>query len=96
MPRKEELPVWLHVAELEARCMEAWRKAISPSLTQERFMCERVAAVETTVSRRPGGHISMTIVLVPRRKGDGQVEYFRLQRTGNKLYQQVEPASTSS
>lgn len=96
MPRKDELPVWLHVATLEKQCMQTWRSTLAPSLTLESFMAERVAAVESTVSRKPGGAISITIVLVPKAKPDGQVEYFRLQRAANKLYQLVEPVSTFS
>ena len=93
---KDEQFLWYHVAWLEQKCIEAWRKAKAPSLTCESFMAERVAAVETTVTRKPKGAISVTIVLVPKRAADGEVEYFRLQRTANKLYHVVGKELTSS
>lgn len=94
-PVDEQLPMWHLVAHLEHEALEEWRKQHRPSLTLEGSMAQAINAVETTVQRRPGGNVSVTVAITARKAFECEVQAFSLQRAANRLFKRVEPASTS-
>lgn len=84
------------VAVLERRACEDWRASQHPSLTLEEAMALSVRQLETTVTSRPGGNTSVTVSLLCRHLRDCKVEYYSLQRAGNKWYENVRGVSPST
>jgi hypothetical protein len=84
-----DLPLWGLVSKLEREsCME-WRQSKASGVSFEEALATRITAVETTVSRKPGGAISVTVSILAKKETDSEVHPFVLQRVGNKLYQKV-------
>lgn len=95
-PSDGERPLWDVVGYLEWEAFEEWRKKHFPDLTREGAIADRLTSIETTVVRRPGGNISVTVSFLAKLAFACEVEYFSLQRAGNKLYRIVEKDSTDA
>ena len=85
--------LWLVVARLERMSAEEWRKEFYPSSTHEGIMAQHLTAIETHVQRKPQGNIQVTVSFLAKKALDCRVDYYRLQRNGNRLYHLVEPGS---
>lgn len=97
MQRKtQDQPLWLAVAQLEQDSLKAWRSATAPDLDLESALTQRVTAVETHISRRLGGNVSVTVSVLAKKVQDCNVDYFYLQRAGNKMYRTAEPPSSAT
>lgn len=84
------------VAVLERRAIEDWRRQHHPSLTLEEAIAVSCKLMETTITSRPGGSTQVTFSVISRKVQDCEVTHFRLQRRGNRWYQQVLAPETSS
>jgi hypothetical protein len=93
-PSDQEAPLWTLVRNLEWESVEKWRKEHHPDLTREGAFGQFVSCIETTVSRKPQGLISVTVSVLARRAFECEVEYFSLQRVANRIYKVVEPPSS--
>jgi hypothetical protein len=82
--------LWTAVAKLQERSFEGWRKQHHPSLTQQEAFAISVSQVEITTQVRPGGNVSVTVSIISRRLSECSVDYFKLQRTGNRWFE-IEP-----
>jgi hypothetical protein len=85
--------LWTAVAKLQERSFEGWRKQHHPTLTQQEAFAISVSQVEITTQVRPGGNVSVTVSIISRRLSECGVDYFKLQRTGNRWYE-VEPSTS--
>jgi hypothetical protein len=77
------------VAVLERRAVEDWRREKHPSLTLEEALAVSCKVMETTITTRPGGSTSVTFSIIARQLSDCDMQYFSLQRRGNRWYEQV-------
>jgi hypothetical protein len=88
--------VWKAVSALEYRSLQDWRTKHYPALELEAALATRVKVVETTAARRRGGSILVTVSVLAEKVSDCNVDTFHLQRTGNRIKEQVETSSPST
>ena len=86
--------LWGLVASLEADAVRAWRYEKYPQLTTEEFLATVPRSLETTVVRRPGGQVHVTISLISYKVQDNDLDYFSLQRAGKNRWRLNVPGST--
>ena len=96
MNRPTELPLWTYVASLEARVLREWRTEHYPAKDLELALATSVRSIETTLQRKPGGAISVTVSVLAAKVTACEVRYFKLQRAANRLYIELDPVSPST
>lgn len=72
--------LWRLAAQLERTGVDRWRLANAPNMSLVDALALSALAVSTQVHRKPGGNISVTVIVEGRRATDSEAYYFSLQR----------------
>jgi hypothetical protein len=90
-PSEQNQPLFDAIRELEWEACQEWRSRYRPSLTLEGAFAEAIKTVETSIVRRPGGNVLVTVSILGRKGFECEVHCFRLQRAGKRVYKVVHP-----
>lgn len=86
MESLESGSLWSLVRALESQAVREWRKEKRPAEELETALVNDASRIETTVSRRQDGNVSVTVSVIGVRPGWHMVQHFALQRIGKDAY----------
>ena len=84
--------LWRLVARLERQGVDRWRLANAPHLSMVDALGLKAITVYTTVERKRGGNIKVTVCVMGRREHDSDCWYFHLQKRRFGGYEVVKEA----